>query len=74
MQAEHKIQSGSGPLDMRLVQVPKMLLMLRKDWAPMAFCISFKVRYEASASSSFFVIDPIHLSFIFSRVLIAVRG
>ncbi|KAK7855034.1 phosphopantothenate--cysteine ligase 1 [Quercus suber] len=40
--AEHKIQSASGPLDMRLVQVPKMLSVLRKDWAPMAFCISFK--------------------------------
>ncbi|CAA2994438.1 Hypothetical predicted protein [Olea europaea subsp. europaea] len=41
----HKIQSRSGPLDMRLAQVPKMLSVLRKDWAPMAFCISFKVRY-----------------------------
>ncbi|KAL6179546.1 hypothetical protein ACLB2K_051060 [Fragaria x ananassa] len=40
---EHKIQSGSGPLDMRLVQVPKMLLVLRRDWVPMAFCISFKL-------------------------------
>lgn len=28
---------------MRLNQVPKMLLVLRKDWAPAAFCISFKV-------------------------------
>ncbi|KAK9929037.1 hypothetical protein M0R45_026147 [Rubus argutus] len=44
--AEHKIQSGSSPLDMRLVQVPKMLLVLRKDWAPMAFCISFKILLE----------------------------
>ncbi|KAG6776039.1 hypothetical protein POTOM_019542 [Populus tomentosa] len=42
--AEHKIQSASGPLDMRLVQVPKMLSALKKAWAPMAFCISFKVR------------------------------
>lgn len=41
----HKIQSHTGPLDMRLAQVPKMLLALRKDWAPLAFCISFKVRY-----------------------------
>ncbi|KAM1074590.1 hypothetical protein ACFX11_019768 [Malus domestica] len=45
--AEHKIQSGSGPLDMRLVQVPKMLLVLRKDWAPMAFCISFKLETDS---------------------------
>lgn len=44
LQAVHKIQSSSGPLDMRLVQVPKMLSVLRKDWAPKAFCISFKVR------------------------------
>ncbi|KAL6983519.1 Phosphopantothenate--cysteine ligase 2, partial [Sarracenia purpurea var. burkii] len=43
---EHKIQSGSGPLDMRLVQVPKMLSVLRKDWAPMAFCISFKLETD----------------------------
>ncbi|CAO2834452.1 unnamed protein product [Amaranthus hypochondriacus] len=40
---EHKIQSAAGPLDMRLAQVPKMLSMLRKDWAPLAFCISFKL-------------------------------
>ncbi|XP_059451710.1 phosphopantothenate--cysteine ligase 2-like isoform X1 [Corylus avellana] len=45
--AEHKIQSASGPLDMRLVQVPKMLSVLRKDWAPLAFCISFKLETDA---------------------------
>lgn len=45
--AEHKIQSGSGPLDMRLVQVPKMLSVLRKAWAPMAFCISFKLETDS---------------------------
>ncbi|XP_021898559.1 phosphopantothenate--cysteine ligase 2-like isoform X3 [Carica papaya] len=45
--AEHKIQSGSGPLDMRLVQVPKMLSVLRKEWAPMAFCISFKLETDS---------------------------
>lgn len=44
--AEHKIQSASGPLDMRLVQVPKMLSVLRKEWAPMAFCISFKLETD----------------------------
>ncbi|XAR48600.1 Phosphopantothenate--cysteine ligase [Bertholletia excelsa] len=43
---EHKIQSASGALDMRLVQVPKMLSVLRKDWAPMAFCISFKLETD----------------------------
>lgn len=43
---EHKIQSASGPLDMRLVQVPKMLSVLKKDWAPKAFCISFKLETD----------------------------
>lgn len=28
---------------MRLAQVPKMLSLLRNEWAPMAFHISFKV-------------------------------
>ncbi|XP_021639298.1 phosphopantothenate--cysteine ligase 1 isoform X2 [Hevea brasiliensis] len=45
--AEHKIQSASGPLDMRLVQAPKMLSVLRKEWAPMAFCISFKLETDS---------------------------
>ncbi|KAH6800268.1 phosphopantothenate-cysteine ligase-like protein [Perilla frutescens var. hirtella] len=44
--AVHKIQSSSGPLDMRLAQVPKMLSVLRKDWAPKAFCISFKLETD----------------------------
>ncbi|KAM7252823.1 hypothetical protein ACFE04_025441 [Oxalis oulophora] len=43
---EHKIQSGSGPLDMRLVQVPKMLSVLRNAWASKAFCISFKLETD----------------------------
>jgi len=33
---------------MRLAQVPKMLSVLRKDWAPLAFCVSFKVSIVAS--------------------------
>ncbi|KAK1291060.1 Phosphopantothenate--cysteine ligase 2 [Acorus calamus] len=44
---EHKIQSASGPLDMRLAPVPKMLSTLRKDWAPNAFCISFKLETDS---------------------------
>jgi phosphopantothenate-cysteine ligase len=28
---------------MKLSQVPKMLSVLRNQWAPLAFCISFKV-------------------------------
>lgn len=30
---------------MRLSQVPKMLSVLRDQWAPLAFCVSFKVRF-----------------------------
>lgn len=44
--AEHKIQSAIGPLDMRLSQVPKMLSVLRKEWAPAAFCVSFKLETD----------------------------
>ncbi|KAI4337745.1 hypothetical protein L6164_016122 [Bauhinia variegata] len=43
---EHKIQSGSPLLDVQLVQVPKMLPMLRKKWAPLAFCVSFKLETD----------------------------
>ncbi|XP_078444577.1 phosphopantothenate--cysteine ligase 2-like [Wolffia australiana] len=45
--AVHKIQSAGGPLDMRLAPVPKMLSLLRKEWAPMAFCISFKLETDS---------------------------
>ncbi|KAK2978590.1 hypothetical protein RJ640_006709 [Escallonia rubra] len=45
--ALHKIQSASGPLDMSLAQVPKMLLVLRKEWAPSAFCVSFKLETDS---------------------------
>ncbi|RID72860.1 hypothetical protein BRARA_B00040 [Brassica rapa] len=44
---EHKIESGSGPLDIRLAQVPKMLSILRTNWAPKAFCISFKLETDS---------------------------
>lgn len=45
---EHKIQSGSHLLDVKLVQVPKMLSVLRQDWAPLAFCISFKLETDSN--------------------------
>ncbi|KAF8653054.1 hypothetical protein HU200_062493 [Digitaria exilis] len=45
--AKHKIQSAGGPLDMRLSQVPKMLSVLRNQWAPLAFCISFKLETDS---------------------------
>ncbi|XP_020590544.1 phosphopantothenate--cysteine ligase 2-like isoform X2 [Phalaenopsis equestris] len=44
--AKHKIQSTAGPLDMRLTQVPKMLRILRIEWAPSAFCVSFKLETD----------------------------
>eukprot|EP00262_Sarcandra_glabra_P007428 TRINITY_DN20235_c0_g1_i1.p1 TRINITY_DN20235_c0_g1~~TRINITY_DN20235_c0_g1_i1.p1 ORF type:complete len:296 (+),score=43.97 TRINITY_DN20235_c0_g1_i1:107-994(+) len=47
LQAEHKIQSAAGSLDMQLAPVPKMLSVLRKEWAPIAFCISFKLETDS---------------------------
>ncbi|CAL4997002.1 unnamed protein product [Urochloa decumbens] len=44
--AKHKIQSAVGPLNMQLNQVPKMLFILRKNWAPSAFCVSFKLETD----------------------------
>lgn len=44
--AKHKIQSAGGPLDMKLSQVPKMLPVLRNHWAPLAFCVSFKLETD----------------------------
>ncbi|CAI9116389.1 OLC1v1017519C1 [Oldenlandia corymbosa var. corymbosa] len=43
----HKIQSGSGPLDISLAQVPKMISALRREWAPLTFCISFKLETDS---------------------------
>lgn len=40
---EHKIQSGNGPLNLRLQLVPKMLEPLVDDWLPDAFTVSFKL-------------------------------
>ncbi|XP_066325909.1 phosphopantothenate--cysteine ligase 2-like [Miscanthus floridulus] len=44
--AKHKIQSAGGPLNMQLNQAPKMLFILRKKWAPSAFCVSFKLETD----------------------------
>ncbi|CAN6476835.1 unnamed protein product [Victoria cruziana] len=44
---EHKIQSSSGHLNVSLAPVPKMLSVLRNEWAPRAFCISFKLETDA---------------------------
>ncbi|XP_053308298.1 phosphopantothenate--cysteine ligase [Spea bombifrons] len=45
---EHKIQSSSGPLQITMKMVPKMLSPLVKDWAPKAFVISFKLETDPS--------------------------
>ncbi|KAK3122847.1 hypothetical protein QOZ80_8AG0619200 [Eleusine coracana subsp. coracana] len=44
--AKHKIESAGGPLNMQLNQVPKMLFILRTNWAPSAFCVSFKLETD----------------------------
>lgn len=44
--AEHKIQSRAGPLALTLQQVPKMLGVLRRQWAPQSFVISFKLETD----------------------------
>ncbi|XP_069466991.1 phosphopantothenate--cysteine ligase isoform X1 [Ambystoma mexicanum] len=45
---EHKIESSSGPLQITMKMVPKMLSPLVKDWAPNAFVISFKLETDAT--------------------------
>eukprot|EP00741_Cyanophora_paradoxa_P004292 tig00000792_g4166.t1 len=43
---EHKIQSGDGGLTLQLAKVPKLLGTIRHEWAPRAFCISFKLETD----------------------------
>ena len=43
LKPEHKIQSADGPLQLQLVQAPKMMAPLVKEWIPQAFTVSFKV-------------------------------
>ncbi|RLN67344.1 hypothetical protein BBJ29_003098 [Phytophthora kernoviae] len=42
----HKIQSRAGPLELTLQQVPKMLGVLRHNWAPQSFVVSFKLETD----------------------------
>ncbi|GMF11325.1 unnamed protein product [Phytophthora lilii] len=44
--SEHKIQSRTGPLELTLQQVPKMLGVLRHNWAPQSFVVSFKLETD----------------------------
>lgn len=45
---EHKIHSDSGPLQLHLKLVPKMLKPLVWFWIPAAFVVSFKLETDAS--------------------------
>jgi len=44
---QHKIQSATGPLELTLPQTPKLLLLLRSEWVPEAFCVSFKLETDS---------------------------
>ncbi|KAG7168267.1 DNA / pantothenate metabolism flavoprotein-containing protein [Homarus americanus] len=44
--AEHKIQSGAGPLTVTLHLVPKMLSPLVSVWGPELFVVSFKLETD----------------------------
>nr|CCA21040.1 conserved hypothetical protein [Albugo laibachii Nc14] len=40
---EHKMESSTGSLKLELLPTPKMLGVLRNEWAPNAFFVSFKL-------------------------------
>lgn len=44
----HKIQSASGPLELKLSLVPKALKPLTQRWCPSAFIVSFKLETDAA--------------------------
>ncbi|KAJ2157580.1 Phosphopantothenate--cysteine ligase cab2 [Coemansia sp. RSA 552] len=46
--AEHKIQSGTGDLTLRMNQVPKFLRPLVANWVPQCFTVSFKLETDPS--------------------------
>ncbi|OLY81598.1 Phosphopantothenate-cysteine ligase 2 [Smittium mucronatum] len=46
--AEHKIQSSDGQLILTLKQVPKFLGILKDEWIPNAFVVSFKLETDES--------------------------
>lgn len=45
---EHKIQSGahSDGLHLHLKTVPKCLTLVRREWAPQSFVVSFKLETD----------------------------
>jgi phosphopantothenate-cysteine ligase len=46
--ATHKIQSRDGPLKFELQQVPKVLKVLKAQWCPKAFIVTFKLETDVS--------------------------
>lgn len=44
--ATHKIQSGSGPPNIQLQLVPKLLAPIVNNWVPNAFIVSFKLETD----------------------------
>jgi phosphopantothenate-cysteine ligase len=44
--AQHKIQSATGGLELALPQVPKLLGAVHSQWAPDAYCVSFKLETD----------------------------
>eukprot|EP01114_Cavostelium_apophysatum_P000754 TRINITY_DN10681_c0_g1_i1.p1 TRINITY_DN10681_c0_g1~~TRINITY_DN10681_c0_g1_i1.p1 ORF type:complete len:315 (-),score=54.16 TRINITY_DN10681_c0_g1_i1:13-957(-) len=49
--SEHKIQSSESGLDLHLDPVPKMLGLVRHQWCPEAFFVSFKLETDPSRLS-----------------------
>lgn len=43
---EHKIQSRDGKMALTMENVPKCLGLLRNEWAPRAFHVSFKLETD----------------------------
>ncbi|KAF5833058.1 DNA/pantothenate metabolism flavo protein [Dunaliella salina] len=46
LQTEHKIQSSTGPLQLALHKVPKLLGMLTNVWVPDSMVVSFKLETD----------------------------
>lgn len=44
--ATHKMQSSEGPPEVPLTNVPKMLSAARDQWAPEAYCVTFKLETD----------------------------
>lgn len=45
---EHKIQSSDGSLTLTLRPTPKCLGMIKEEWCPQAFVVSFKLETDDS--------------------------